>query len=76
VARTKCHTVPRCIGDIFRAKKAGDLFVPKKANLYRLIEKFDPKQRRILAIALGENDQFHTFLLQLIFPTSPSERPL
>jgi len=47
------HSVPRCNRDIFRTKKAGDLFVPKKANLYRLIEKFDPKQRRILAVTLG-----------------------
>jgi len=51
--KNEVHSVPRCNRDIFRTKKAGDLFVPKKANLYRLIEKFDPKQRRILAVTLG-----------------------
>ncbi|NLI41768.1 MAG: hypothetical protein GX421_11450 [Caldisericales bacterium] len=42
--------------EIFCAqKKAGDLFVPKNMPIYnRVIEKFDPKQFRILAIALGE----------------------
>jgi hypothetical protein len=74
VARTKCHTVPRCIGDILYTKKAGDLFVHKNSQFTTVQSKnLIQNNAEFLQLPSAKSDHFPAFLLQLIFPT-PSIR--
>ena len=64
-----CYTVLRCIGDIFAQKKAGDLFVPKIANLPIVESKILIQYNwNHLCLPFGKSDQFPAFF-KLIFPT-------
>jgi hypothetical protein len=66
-----CHTIPRRNGDNNRINKCGRFYFAKEKLIYnRLIEKFDPK----FSVNLGKSGKFPAFLIQLIFPISPSER--